>query len=79
MAGRLEGAKPLAEPMMEYRIIGNKSKWNLSQIFYIFIHKNSFGNVVWKMSPIWSQPQYVKLAWVICDKADGWKTNGKTT
>ena len=37
----------------------SKFQWNLKQNSYIFIHKNSFENIVCEMSAILSQPQCV--------------------
>ena len=59
MACRLVGAKPLPEPMMEYCYLDprNKLQINVNRNSYIFIKKNPFENVVWKMAAIWSRPQ----------------------
>ena len=43
-------------------ILKNKLKWNFNQNSYIFIKKNAFENVCWKMAAILSPlPQWVKL------------------
>ena len=55
MAWYLASAKPLSEPMLEYKL-----QWNFKGDLYIFIQENAFENVVWKMSAILSQPQCVK-------------------
>ena len=57
MAWRLDGTKPLSEPMLEYIInltLRNKLQWNLYQNFYIFIQENAFENVVCEMASILS-------------------------
>ena len=38
----------------------NKLQWNVDWNAYIFIQRNAFENVIWKMVAILSQPQYVK-------------------
>ena len=59
MAGRLDGARPLSEPMMEYCWLDpyEQIQWNPSQNSYIFIQENAFQNAIWKMAAIlsWSQ------------------------
>ena len=59
MACRLDGAKPLPEPMMEYCYVGlpNKLQWNFNQSSYIFIQEYAFENVVRKMAAILSRPK----------------------
>ena len=63
---------------------GNKFQWNLNRRFYIFIQKNAFGNVIWKMTAILSWPQCVKIAtqisscymllyYLLMEKMETWK------
>ena len=61
MACRLDGDKPLTEPMpnIDNCTPENKFQWNLNQNSYIFIQENAFENVVWKMAAILSRPQSV--------------------
>ena len=59
MACRLDGAKPLSEPLLEYCSLGNKLQWNINRNSYIFIHENALENVVCKMASILSRPQCV--------------------
>ena len=59
MACRLDGAKPLSEPMLEYCYI----QWNINQNSCDFIQENSFENVLWEMAAILSWPQCVNVAW----------------
>ena len=40
----------------------NKLQWNLHRNLYIFIQKNVFENVIWKMSAILSRPECVNYA-----------------
>ena len=59
MACRLDGAKPLSEPMLEivYSNPRSKLQWNLNQNSYIFIHENAFENVVCEMVAVLFRPQ----------------------
>ena len=43
----------------------NKSQWSLKWNWYIFIHENTFENVVWKMVAILSRPQCVKVILIL--------------
>ena len=45
MACRLDGAKPLSEPMLEYSKLDPLENFN--QIFYIFIQENALLNGIW--------------------------------
>ena len=40
--------------------LGDNLRWNLNWNIYIFIQENVFGNVIWKMVAIFSEPQCVK-------------------
>ena len=68
MACRLDGAKPLSEPMMEYRnwTLRNKFQWNSNRNSYIFIQENALENVVCEVAFILSRPQCVKLHTLFC-------------
>ena len=63
MACRLVGVKPLSEKNIYlkqcwnivYWALRNKLQWNLNRNSYIFIHENTFENVIWKMMSILSQ------------------------
>ena len=47
--------------MLTYYQLGpSKFQWNFDQDTAICIQENEFENVVWKMSAIFSQPEYVK-------------------
>ena len=68
MACRLDGAKSLSEPMLEYCSsppppppLSNKLQWNFNRNSNIFIWENTFENVVCEMS-ISSRRQCVKRA-----------------
>ena len=58
MVCRLDSAKPLSEPMLEWNIVNctlrNKLQWNLIRNLNIFIEENVFENVVCKMAAILS-------------------------
>ena len=56
LACRLEGAKLLSEPMLEYY---NKLQWNLKRSKCIFVQENAFQNVVCEMATILSPLQCV--------------------
>ena len=62
MACRLDGAKPLSEPMPEYCLfdLWNKFQWNFSRNSNIFFQKNALENVVCVIASISSRPQWVK-------------------
>ena len=45
MACRLDGAKPVSEPMLDYWTPGNKFQGNSDQKAKIFIQENSFEQV----------------------------------
>ena len=62
MACRLDGAKPLSEPVLEYFnwTLGSKLQWNRNQNWYIFNQENAFENVVRNLAAILSRPQCVK-------------------
>ena len=61
MACRLDGAKPLPEPMLEYcKLDPEELQLNVNRNSYIFIQENPFENVVRKMAAILSRPQCVK-------------------
>ena len=53
----------------------NKFHWSIKQNSYIFILKNAFENVVWKMGAILSWPQCVKTKTVMDVWADKWMRN----
>ena len=60
--------------------IRNKLQWNVNQNSYIFIQKNVFENVVWKMAAILSRPQYVNpkplhqlLSFIIAKAMPNWQ------
>ena len=61
MACRMDGAKPLSEPMLEYCQLdpSKKFQWNLDRNSYTFIQENAFEDVVWKMAAILPRPQCV--------------------
>ena len=61
MACRLDGAKPLCEPVLEYCYwtLGIKIQWNFNQNPNIFIQEKAFENVVGEMASIFSCPQFV--------------------
>ena len=63
MACHLVGAKPLSEPMRDYRQL-DPWEQKFSEIFiqnsYIFIQEKAFEQVVCKMAAILSRPQCVK-------------------
>ena len=63
MAWPLLGAKPLFEIMLEHCKWDprNKFQWNFNGNSYILIHENPFENIVGKMAPILSSPQYVNI------------------
>ena len=42
--------------------LGKQFQWNLNRNLHIFIQKNAFENVVWKMSAILSRPQCVNTS-----------------
>ena len=72
MACRLDGAKPLSEPMLEYFnwTLWNKFQWNFNRNSNIFIHENEFESVVCEMAAILSRPQCVKqhiITWISGD------------
>ena len=54
MAWRLDGAKPLSEPLLEYCCwtLGNKLQWNFNRNWNIFFQENAFENVVCRMASI---------------------------
>ena len=54
------------------RTPGNNLQWNLNRNLYIFIQKNAFENVVWKMAAILSRPQWVKEGVCFCMKPSIW-------
>ena len=63
MACRLDGTKPLSEPMLEYCELDpqeQKLQWIFNQNSWIFIQENAFEKVICKMPAILRQPQYVK-------------------
>ena len=61
-----DGTKPLPEPNIDLRSAGqldswdfrNKRQWNLNGNTIILVQRNAFSNVVWKMAPISSIPQW---------------------
>ena len=59
MACRLDGAKPLSEPMLEYHIYGTNFSEILIEIQTVFIEENTFENVVCEILPISTRPQWV--------------------
>ena len=62
MACRLDGAKPLSEPILDIvnLTFRNKLQWNFNRNSKIFIQENAFENVVCEMVSISSRPQWVK-------------------
>ena len=61
MACRLDGAKPLSEPMLDIVnwTLRNKLQWNSNRNSNIFIHENALENVVCEMASILPPPQCV--------------------
>ena len=60
MVCRLDGAKPLSEPMLEYCwTLRNKLQWKFNRNSNIFIQENALENVVCEMASILSRPQCV--------------------
>ena len=61
MACRLDGDKPLSEPVLEYLkwTRENKFQWNSNQNSNIFVQENAFENDVCEMVSILSRPQCV--------------------
>ena len=61
MASRLDGAKPLSEPMLEYCCLDTWDQTSVkSQSKLIRFHsKNTFETIVCEMAAILSRPQYV--------------------
>ena len=53
----------------------NKPQWNFNRNWYIFIQKNSFKNVVWKMAAILSWPQCVKQWAFSSPTSEGFHSN----
>ena len=64
MACRLDGAKPLSEPVRVNWTHRNKIQWNLNPNSNTFIQQNVFENVVSKMAAILSRPQCVKWKYI---------------
>ena len=56
MASRLDDAKPLSEPMLEYCYLDHWEHTSVKSYskFYIFAQENSFENIDWKMVAILS-------------------------
>ena len=54
MACRLDGAKPLSEPLLEYCWLDpwEQTSWNFTRNWIIFIQENAFENVVCEMGSI---------------------------
>ena len=67
MACRLDGAKPLFEPMLEYYdwTLRNKLKWNFTWNSNIFVQESALESVVCEMASIFSRPQCAKLPDII--------------
>ena len=61
MAWRLDGAKPLTEPMLNIVnwTLRNKLQWNVNGNSNIFIEENTFENVICKKMSLSSWPQCV--------------------
>ena len=61
MACRLDDAKPLSEPMLEYCELDPKEQtWNLNRKSNIFLQENAFESVVCETVAILCRPQSVK-------------------
>ena len=63
MACRLDGAKPLSEPMQTYCKLHSKNvfQWNFILNSNIFIQENAFEHVVSEMAAILSSGRWVKV------------------
>ena len=63
MAWHLFSTKSLSEPILTYCQLNpfEQVKWNFSQNTTIFIEENGFENIIYKMSAILFQLQYVNL------------------
>ena len=72
MVCRLDGAKPLSEPMIYIVnwILRNKLKWKYNRHSSISIHENAIESVVCKMAAILSRPQCVNETCGYCVPSD---------
>ena len=60
LARRLNGTKPLSEPMLKMFNSNLRNKQgNRNRNSYIFYQEHAFENIVWKMAATLSRPQYV--------------------
>ena len=58
MACRLDGAKPLPEPMLDYCLLDPEEQSSMIIIrnSYVFVQENAFETVVCEMASILSRP-----------------------